>query len=39
MSVSLTLEVSQPRGTKFRLGLRCNLHLLISAFVAFSRLF
>lgn len=39
MTVSLTLEVSQPRGTKFRLGLRCSLHQLISAFVAFSRLF
>ena len=40
MSVSFTLEVSQPCGTSYRLGLGCKLHPNLTwVFAVISRLF
>lgn len=39
MSVSFSLEVSQPCGTSFRLGLGCHVHSLTWVVAIISRLF
>jgi hypothetical protein len=40
MSMSFTLEVSQPCGATYRLGLGCKLHLKLAwVIAAISRLF
>ena len=35
--VSLTIETSQPNGAKFRMALKCDLHLLVSWILGFFR--
>jgi len=37
--VSLTIAASQPNGAKFRVALKCDLHLLVSWIAGLFRLF